>query len=115
MNRLEQLKNEKRAWSVEETADFLGFSRNYVYELIHAGKIEGWFVGDKGGYRFCPAKLAMWLEKKMAECSQRAGNGKPAGNGDATKVHDLDSDQLKKALADDTSPVAKPGKGGEAA
>ena len=51
----------------------------------------------------------------MAECSQRAGNGKPAANGDATKVHDLDSDQLKKALADDTSTVAKPGKGDEAA
>ena len=106
MNRLEQLKNEKRAWSVEETADFLGFSRNYVYELIHAGKIEGWFIGDKGGYRFCPAKLAIWLEKKIAESSQRTGNGKPASNGD---------DQLKKALADETPLVAKPGKEEEAA
>ena len=115
MNRLEQLKNEKRAWSVEETADFLGFSRNYVYELIHAGKIEGWFIGDKGGYRFCPAKLAIWLEKKIAESSQHAGNGKPASNGDATKPKDVDSDQLKKALADETPLVAKPVKEDEAA
>ena len=115
MNRLEQLKNEKRAWSVEETADFLGFSRNYVYELIHAGKIEGWFIGDKGGYRFCPAKLVIWLEKKIAESSQRTGNGKRAADGDATKVKDVDSDQLKKVLADEAPPVAKPGKEEEAA
>src|SRR5437762_14342510 len=115
MNRLEQLKNEKRAWSVEEVADFLGFSRNYVYELIHAGKIEGWFIGDKGGYRFCPVIFATWLEKKIADSSQHAGNGKSASNGDAMKPKDVDSDQLKKALADNASPLAKPGKEDEAA
>ena len=65
MTRLEELDHEKRSWSVEEAADFLGFSRNYVYELIHANKIDGWFVGDKGGYRFCPAKLKIWMEKRF--------------------------------------------------
>jgi len=79
MNRLEELENAKRAWSVEETADFLGYSRNYVYELIHAGKIEGWFIGDKGGYRFCPVELAKWLRKKMA--ANGHGNGVPSEPG----------------------------------
>ena len=69
MNHIELLKNEKRAWSVCEVARFLGYSQNYVYELIHTGKIEGWFVVN-GTYKFCPCKLAEWLEKKLEE-----GNG----------------------------------------
>jgi excisionase family DNA binding protein len=76
MNRIEQLKNEKRAWSVCEVADLLGYSQNYLYELIHAGKIEGWFVVN-GTYKFCPAKLAEWLENKLEE-GGRDGHKSPA-------------------------------------
>ena len=78
MNRIEQLENEKRAWSVSEVADFLGYTPNYVYELIHANKIGGWFVAKGeggGGYRFCPCELAKWLRKKLEE-----GNGNGNGN-----------------------------------
>ena len=64
--RIEQLENETRAWSVSEVASFLGYSTNYVYQLIHEGKIEGWFAA-KGGYRFCPCELAKWLRKKLAQ------------------------------------------------
>ena len=71
MNRLEQLENETRAWSVSEVANFLGYSTNYVYQLIHEGKIEGWFA-IKGGYRFVPCELAKWLRKKLAEGNNKA-------------------------------------------
>jgi excisionase family DNA binding protein len=77
MNRIEQLENEKRAWSVSEVAAFLGYAPNYVYELIHKNEIGGWFVAKDGaGYRFCPCELAKWLRKKLEE-----GNG----NGNAQK------------------------------
>lgn len=71
MNLIERLKKETRAWSVCEVAKLLGYSQNYVYELIHSGKIKGWFVIN-GSYKFCPCKLAEWLEGKLEE---RNGNG----------------------------------------
>ncbi|HLJ89688.1 MAG TPA: helix-turn-helix domain-containing protein [Candidatus Angelobacter sp.] len=92
MTRLEQLENEKRAWSVGEVADFLGYSRNYVYELIHERKIDGWFVGDKGGYRFCPCELAKWVRKKMAENGHNGSSSdKPDTNGKPHRSPDADS------------------------
>lgn len=72
MNPYEKLEHEKRAWTVEETALFLGYSPKYVYKLIHEGKIEGWMKVEGGDYRFCPAKLKAWMEKKFN------GNGKSA-------------------------------------
>jgi excisionase family DNA binding protein len=74
MNPIERLEKETRAWSVCEVADFLGYSQNYIYELIHAGKIEGWFMVS-GTYRFCPVELAKWLRKKMDQGSGKNGGG----------------------------------------
>jgi excisionase family DNA binding protein len=71
MNPYEKLEHETRAWTVEETAVFLGYSPKYVYRLIHEGKIEGWMKVEGGDYRFCPAKLKAWMEKKFN------GTGKP--------------------------------------
>ena len=65
MNPYEKLEHETRAWTVEETAVFLGYSPKYVYRLIHEGKIEGWMKVEGGDYRFCPAKLKAWMEKKF--------------------------------------------------
>ena len=76
MNRLDELERETRALSVCEVAAFLGYSKNYVYQLIREGRIEGWFV-VKGQYRFCPAKLVKWVRKKMEE-----GNGQKGGEGE---------------------------------
>ena len=70
MNPYDKLEHEHRAWSVCETAAFLGYSSKYVYQLIHEGKIEGWMKLEGGGYRFCPIKLKAWLEKRF-EANQR--------------------------------------------
>jgi excisionase family DNA binding protein len=64
MNYYDKLEDDHRAWSVCEAAHFLGYNKKYVYELIREGKIEGWFEVN-GSYRFCPAKLKAWLEKKL--------------------------------------------------
>jgi excisionase family DNA binding protein len=74
MNRLEQLESETRALSVCEVAAFLGYSQNYVYELIREGQIEGWFV-VKGSYKFCPAEFVKWVRKKLAEGNGQKGEG----------------------------------------
>lgn len=70
MNPYDKLEHEHRAWSVCETAAFLGYSSKYVYQLIHEGKIEGWMKLEGGGYRFCPIKLKAWLEKRL-EANQK--------------------------------------------
>lgn len=64
MNPYDQLEHETRGWSVCEVAAFLGYSPNYIYQLIHENKIEGW-IESNGSYRFCPAKLKAWMEKKF--------------------------------------------------
>lgn len=66
MNYYDKLDDDHRAWSVCEAAHFLGYNPKYLYELIREGKIEGWFKVN-GSYRFCPAKLKAWLEKKTNE------------------------------------------------
>jgi excisionase family DNA binding protein len=74
MNPIERLEKETRPWGVSEMADFLGYSQNYVYELIHTGKIEGWFKVN-GTYRFCPSEVAKWLRKKMNDDTRKNGGG----------------------------------------
>lgn len=81
MNPYEKLEQETRAWTVEETAVFLGYSPKYVYTLIHEGKIEGWMKIENGDYRFCPAKLKAWMEKKFN------GNGKRPKPGEESAKH----------------------------
>jgi excisionase family DNA binding protein len=79
MNPYDKLEHEHRAWSVCETAAFLGYSSKYVYQLIHEGKIEGWMKLEGGGYRFCPIKLKAWLEKRF-EANQKPRE--PGGTSD---------------------------------
>ena len=66
MEKYGKLEHEEEAWSVGQVARFLGYSTKYVYELIRDNKIEGWFEVN-GSYRFCPAKLKAWLEKRFGE------------------------------------------------
>ena len=73
MNPYDKLEHEQRSWSVEEVADFLGYCPRYVRRLIRQGKIDGWWKVEGGDYRFCPAKLKVWMEKRFN------GNGKPSG------------------------------------
>ena len=82
MNQYDKLEHETRAWSVCEAAQFLGYNPKYVYELIRDNKIEGWFEVN-GSYRFCPAKLKAWLEKKFREGGHPEGgsNGSSGTNG----------------------------------
>jgi excisionase family DNA binding protein len=80
MNPYDKLEQEHRAWSVGETAAFLGYSTKYLYQLIHEGKIEGWMKLEGGGYRFCPIKLRAWLEKQF-EGSQKPQEPSGAANG----------------------------------
>jgi excisionase family DNA binding protein len=77
MTPYEKLEHQDRAWSVCEAAHFLGYSKKYVYELIRENKIDGWFELN-GTYRFCPAKLKAWLEKKIGE--NRNGGAKTDGS-----------------------------------
>jgi excisionase family DNA binding protein len=63
MNPYEKLEHADRAWTVAETAAFLGYSVKHVYRLIHQGKIEGWRRVERGRIMFCPCKLKEWIEK----------------------------------------------------
>src|SRR5438874_3179039 len=82
MTPYEKLEHQDRAWSVCEAAHFLGYNKKYVYELIRENKIDGWFELN-GTYRFCPAKLKAWLEKKFREGGHPEGgsNGSSGTNG----------------------------------
>ncbi|HET9285581.1 MAG TPA: helix-turn-helix domain-containing protein [Candidatus Angelobacter sp.] len=63
MNPYEKLEHADRAWTVAETAAFLGYSVKHLYRLIHQGRIEGWRRVEGGRIMFCPCKLKAWLEK----------------------------------------------------
>ncbi|HLJ30284.1 MAG TPA: helix-turn-helix domain-containing protein [Candidatus Angelobacter sp.] len=79
MNPYQKLEHETRAWDVAETAAFLGYSIKHVYKLIHEGKIEGWMKIEGGDYKFCPAKLKVWMEKRF-NGNGNGGPPKPDGN-----------------------------------
>jgi len=99
MNPYEKLEHETRAWTVEETALFLGYSPKYVYKLIHEAKIEGWMKVEGGDYRFCPAKLKAWMEKKFN------GNGKSAKPNQRSDEHPRKEDD-EAASSSPNQPVA---------
>jgi excisionase family DNA binding protein len=65
MDPFEKLEHQTRAWSVAETAKFLGYSRKTIYRLIRQGKIEGWMQNGNGKIVFCPCKLKKWMEKRF--------------------------------------------------
>ena len=88
MNPYEKLERADRAWTVAETAAFLGYSVKHLYRLIHQGKIEGWRRVEGGRIMFCPCKLKAWLEKSFngngihqSSISDKAGK---EGTGEAT-------------------------------
>jgi len=87
MNPYEKLEHADRAWTVAETAAFLGYSVKHVYRLIHQGKIEGWIKVEGGHIMFCPCKLKVWMEKHfngngIGRPSTSDGSGKE-DNGEA--------------------------------
>ena len=78
MNPYEKLEQAGRAWTVDETAAFLGYSSKHIYRLIRQGKIEGWMKMPNGRIMFCPCKLKAWMERSF---NHRNGNG-AGGDGD---------------------------------
>ncbi len=54
---------QKNVMSVQETADYLGFSDAKVYKLIEAKKIPASRVGRQ--YRFLKDVLDMWLTRNI--------------------------------------------------
>ncbi len=78
MNPFEKLEHQNRAWSVAETAAFLGCSRQTIYRMIREGKIEGWMKNRKGKIVFCPCKLKKWMEKSFKD-----SDGQPNLNDDS--------------------------------
>ena len=54
---------QKNVMSVQETADYLGFSDAKVYKLIEAKKIPASRIGRQ--YRFLKDVLDMWLTRNI--------------------------------------------------
>ena len=84
MTYYDKLDDDHRAWSVCEAAHFLGYNTKYLYQLIREGKIEGWFEVN-GSYRFCPAKLKAWLEKKTGKKETKDAQTRSAGDAPSVK------------------------------
>jgi len=71
MNPFQRLEQKgDRMMTVAETAAFLGYSPNYLYELMHTGKIEGWLLLN-GSYRFSPSRLRQWCEKRYGQSRKK--------------------------------------------
>jgi hypothetical protein len=71
MNPYDKLDHAERAWTMAETAAFLGYSVRHLYRLVRQNKIDGWSRVEGGHIMFCPCKLKVWLERRFN------GNGKP--------------------------------------
>ena len=54
---------QKNVMSVQETADYLGFSTAKVYKLIEAKRIPASMIGRQ--YRFLKDVLDMWLTRNI--------------------------------------------------
>ena len=100
MTHYDRLDHADRAWSVCEAARFLGYNPKYVYQLIRENKIEGWFEVN-GSYRFCPAKLKAWLEKRIG-----TNGGKDKKPDEANGEPKNDSDEKPKPEEDNNDKVA---------
>jgi excisionase family DNA binding protein len=88
MNPYEKLERAERAWTVAETAAFLGYSVKHLYRLIHQGKIEGWRRVEGGHIMFCPFKLKVWMEKSF----NGNGTNKPPIPGGTRKEDNCEAD-----------------------
>lgn len=55
---------EKEVMTAAELADYLSFSKNWVYRKAEAGEIPGVKLGNR--WRFKKTVIDKWLEKKIA-------------------------------------------------
>lgn len=55
---------EKEVMTAAELADYLSFSKNWVYRKAEAGEIPGVKLGNR--WRFKKAVIDRWLEKRIA-------------------------------------------------
>ncbi len=51
-------------WTADQAAEYLGFSRGYVYDLVQAKKIPHWKPNGRH-VRFDPRELELWVAKRM--------------------------------------------------
>lgn len=56
-----------------ELADYLSFSKNWVYRKAEAGEIPGVKLGNR--WRFKKAVIDRWLEKRIAAEERGEGGG----------------------------------------
>lgn len=54
---------EKEIMTAKDLADYLGFSKNWVYRQVEAGEIPGTRLG--GNWRFKKSVIDEWLEEKL--------------------------------------------------
>ncbi|MGQ9601574.1 MAG: helix-turn-helix domain-containing protein [Candidatus Bipolaricaulia bacterium] len=55
---------EKEVMTAEELAEYLSFSKNWVYRKAEAGELPGVKLGNR--WRFKKAVIDKWLEKRIA-------------------------------------------------
>lgn len=58
-------KEAKEVMTAEELAEYLSFSKNWVYRKAEAGEIPGVKLGNR--WRFKKSVIDKWLEEKMAK------------------------------------------------
>ena len=71
MNPYDKLDHAERAWTMAETAAFLGYSVRHLYRLVRQNKIDGWSRVEGGHIMFCPCKLKVWLERRFNSNGKR--------------------------------------------
>lgn len=77
MKLIDMLENRKEALKVSEVAKMLGVTPQHIYKMAAAGLIPCFHV--KGAIRFCPADLADWIKKEIAQ--NQARNSPDNGEG----------------------------------
>jgi excisionase family DNA binding protein len=63
---------EKEVMTAAELAEYLSFSKNWVYRKAEAGEIPGVKLGNR--WRFKKTVIDKWLEKRIA-AAERGGLG----------------------------------------
>lgn len=64
---------EKEVMTAAELAEYLSFSKNWVYRKAEAGEIPGMKLGNR--WRFKKSVIDRWLEGQIAEEERAAGIG----------------------------------------
>lgn len=62
-------KEEKEIMTAKEVADYLSFSKNWVYKKAETGEIPGVRLG--GNWRFKKSIIDEWLEGKFKTSSEK--------------------------------------------